>query len=605
MDTLYKSPYGAVETGTVLTFQLTPERGLGVMRPELCYWLDGEDQVQCLPMAWQALQGGQDIFSVHYQAPDVPGLVWYAFRFLGPEGPMYLGPSGLIPGTAGDAFQLTVYQAEPDTASWFGQGITYQIFPDRFRRTAVPETDRKIHADWYDMPQWKPDAQGIVRNDDFFGGSFQGIQEKLPYLKDLGVSTLYLNPIFQAASNHRYDTGDYLRTDPLLGTETAFTQLCQAAADLGIRVVLDGVFSHTGSDSRYFNALGHYDSVGAAQSQDSPYYPWYSFSDYPKTYSAWWGIDTLPQVNELEPSYLEFITGADGVCRRWLRLGAAGWRLDVADELPDEFIRRFKAAARAEKPDALVIGEVWEDASNKVSYGVRRKYILGGMLDSVMNYPFKNAAIAYAQGGAAAAFRDAMEAQRANYPSQVSYNLMNFLGTHDTPRILTVLGADRTPESKDERAAYRLSPAEYDRGVRRLQLASGLMYCYVGAPTIYYGDEAGMEGFEDPFNRRGFPWGREDQRLTAHYRRLGQIRNGSVALREGDIRYMAAEGTVLAFQRQLGRERVLFAANSGEAAQTLQLPAWAGRHRDLMTGEMVQFPKAGLPLAPQSFRILG
>ena len=341
----------------------------------------------------------------------------------------------------------------------------------------------------------------------------------------MGVSVLYFCPIFEAASNHRYDTADYGKIDPMLGTEEEFRALCQSARERGIRVVLDGVFNHTGSRSLYFNQDGWYPTLGASQSQESPYYGWFSFHPWPNSYDSWWGIDTLPAVREDHPGYTNYIIEhEDSIVRRWLRAGASGWRLDVADELPDAFIEKLRTAVEETSPDALLLGEVWEDASSKIAYSRRRKYLLGRELHGVMNYPFRSALLTYLLGGGAEDFRESMEALRENYPRDAFYSAMNFLGTHDTPRILTLLGASCTPESKDDRAAYRLSPEERSKGLALVRLAVLVLLSFPGAPMIYYGDEVAMEGFEDPLNRGGYNWDHGDQALRDWFSRLGCLR---------------------------------------------------------------------------------
>ena len=398
--------------------------------------------------------------------------------------------------------------------------------------------------------------------------------DKLDYLKSLGVETLYFNPIFEAAENHRYGTADYSRVDPMLGENEDFTRLCREAHKLGMRVMLDGVFNHTGFVSRYFNADGFYPEVGAYQSLDSPYHSWFHFTQWSQKYDSWWGIYSLPAVNENDPGYRDFIFGGeDSVVRRWLRAGADGWRLDVADELPDDFVAGIHAAARAEKPDAVVIGEVWEDGSTKIAYGVRRKHILGGHCDGLMNYPLRSAILSFFQGGGGENFIKVMETIRENYPPFAFYSAMNSLDTHDTPRLITLLGAggeyrDRT---KEWRAQYRLSPRQFTRGRALLKAAALLLFCFPGSPTVYYGDEAGMEGFEDPFNRQTYPWGHEDQELLSWYRALGQLRNRRQALRRGSIRYVRGKGPLLAFIRETEEERLLCVFNAGDSEQALTL----------------------------------
>jgi len=570
-DENYKSPFGAVCCGATVSFTVTPG-------PEFCAcalltfgeFADAHGETALLPCP-----GG---FSGVFTAPEKPELVWYSFRFTRPDGScVYLGRNGLGEQTSRQPWQLTVYESRP-TPEWFGRGVTYQIFPDRFCRDAIPDPkgllgQRTVHDNWDDPPRLGPDPLTGRWNSDFFGGSLRGICRKLDYLQSLSVTTLYLNPIFYAASSHRYDTADYRMIDPMLGTEGDLRMLCAEAKKRGIHVMLDGVFNHTGDDSRYFNRGGFFDTPGAYQSKDSPWYDWFCFQHWPDKYDAWWGIDTLPAVNENAPAYRDFIIRAqDSVIRRWLRCGADGWRLDVADELPDDFIEEIRAAMEQEKPDSFLLGEVWEDGSNKIAYSRRRKYLLGRETHGLMNYPLRTAALDYLRGGDAAAFRDAMEEQRENYPPAAFYSGLNILGTHDTPRILTLLGADTIPDSKEARAAYHLSPEARRLAVRRLTLAAMLLYTFPGSPTLYYGDEAGMEGFEDPMNRQGFPWGREDQRLLTLYRTLGRLRKERESLQSGDLTYLTAEGGLLLFCRTAGGERTYTALNTGDTPRDVTLP---------------------------------
>ena len=582
-DAACKSPFGAVACGAEVSFTL---RDGDYYACELLVHREfaGVDEVCPLPPA----EGG---FSGIYTAPQEPDLCWYAFRFTRADGStVCYGRSGWCGQDALVRWQLTVYEDTP-TPAWFGQGVTYQIFPDRFRRTSVPDVGgmvgrRWVHDNWSDQPVFLPDEQGQITNRDFFGGSLAGITEKLDYLKSLSVSTIYLNPIFEADSNHRYNTADYHAIDPMLGSEEDFRTLCREAHARDIRIILDGVFNHTGSNSRYFNAEGFYPEPGAAQSTESPYFSWYSFHPWPTDYDAWWGVHTLPAVNEEQPDYRRFIiSDKDSVVRHWLRDGADGWRLDVADELPDDFITAIRDAIQAEKPNGYLLGEVWEDGSNKIAYSRRRRYLLGRETHGLMNYPFRTALLAWLGGGDAAAFRDDMETIRENYPPAAFYGAMNFLGTHDTPRILTLLGVERTPEDKGQRAAYRLSPTELARGQKKLRLAAMLLYSFPGSPTLYYGDEAGMQGFEDPLNRGTFPWGSEDGSLLAFFRRLGQLRAERISMQCGIIRYLHAQGGGLVVERLHGTERTVTALNAGDTPLELTLP-WDGRLCiDAVTGQ--------------------
>ena len=569
-DARYKTPYGAVAAGTAVQFTLRPPRAAGFSRASLeARFESRNDETLTLSMPWAGMELGQDLFRTQLDVGDYIGLVWYSFRLEGIDGrSQELGP-----------YQLTVYDGREEVPSWFGEGMSYQIFPDRFRRSRIPDPEgmvggRWVHQSWEEPPEYRPDQRGEIRNRDFFGGDFRGVIEKLDYLKELGVDTIYFNPIFEAAENHRYGTADYDRIDPMLGTNEDFSHLCSEAHKRGMRVMLDGVFNHTGYVSRYFNGDGFYPEAGASQSWDSPYRTWFSFIEWPKKYESWWGIYSLPAVNENDPGYRDFIfAGQDSVVRRWLRAGADGWRLDVADELPDDFVHGIHQAAREEKPDAVVIGEVWEDGSTKVAYGVRRKHILGGHCDGLMNYPLRNAILTFFQGGQGEDFVSAMETIRENYPPFAFYSAMNSLGTHDTPRILTLLGAggEYRDQSREWRAGFHLSPKQRRRGKDLLRAASLLPFCFPGSPTVYYGDEAGMEGFEDPFNRRTYPWGHEDRELIDWFRALGALRRDHSALRRGDIRYVAGKGPVLAFVRRDKQEQVLCAFNNSEEPQRLEL----------------------------------
>ena len=566
-----KSPYGAVPSGETVKFCIYPRRSAGVLSAELLLCADGEG-FEAIPMHWSGYAGARDCYTVTCAA-GAPGLYWYLFKMVTTEGENFVcrstGGVGDVLTQPGERFQMTVFDGGYQVASWFGEGITYNIFPDRFRRTGIPaetgyRSERHVHEDWSDTPVYLPDARGEIWNNDFFGGSLRGVIEKLDYLESLHVQTIYFNPMFEAFSNHRYDTGDYKTIDPMMGTEDDFRELCGKAKARGMRVILDGVFSHTGYDSKYFNARGHYDSVGAYQSKESPYYDWYDFSKWPNEYSSWWGIYTLPQVKEVHPKYLDYIIeGEDSVIRHWLDAGASGWRLDVADEVPDEFIAKLNRAARETKPDALVVGEVWEDASNKISYDVRRRYFQGGELDSVMNYPLRDGIMAFLSGSPAEDFAEKMESLRENYPRAVFYNLMNIIGTHDTPRALTALGADPGDwgESREFRAGKRLEGERLAHAKRLLKIAAVIQFTMPGSPTIYYGDEAGQQGYEDPFNRRTYPWGSEDEALLAFYRSLCAVRAGNPALADGSLEFLEAHGGVLLYLREDAGERVLVAVN--------------------------------------------
>ena len=597
-----KKPYGAVPCGTAVSYTVRPLRREGWSRCVLVTQREFSGQTAELELPCTGQDGDRNRFSGIFSAPAEPELVWYWFRLFREDGSsILLDRSGYHGGENVQSWQLTVYE-ESSTPAWFGCGVVYQIFPDRFCRLELPDPagmvgSRTIHENWSDLPDWRPDAQGEVRNCDFFGGSLQGILSKLDDLADFGVTVLYLNPVFESASNHRYNTADYRAIDPMLGTEDDFHHLCQEAKRRGIRVILDGVFNHTGSQSRYFNADGFYSDTGAAQSPASPYYHWYSFHPWPADYDAWWGIRTLPAVREDAPDYRDFIIrGQDSVVRHWLRAGASGWRLDVADELPDDFIGEIRTAMEETAPDSFLLGEVWEDATTKIAYSMRRRYLLGQELHGVMNYPFRTALIAYLLGGDADEFRETLESLRENYPPHAFYSLMNFLSTHDTPRILTVLGADHVPGSKEERAVFRLSPARRQLGLKRLRLAALVLFTFPGAPTVYYGDEAGMEGWEDPFNRAGYPWGQEDSELKSFFSKLAHLRREQPALQTGQLHWRWTAGSLLVFARELDGQLLTTVVNAADTPQTLTLPWFGDTARDLLSSEVLSPADNVLPL---------
>ena len=414
------------------------------------------------------------------------------------------------------------------------------------------------------------------------------------------MTCIYLNPIFESHENHRYNTANYRKVDPLLGTNEDFRELCKAAKTRGISVILDGVFSHTGADSIYFNKFGRYPTPGAYQSEKSPYYSWYHFWGN-KEYESWWGIDTLPNVDENNPSYTKYICGDDGVLDYWLSLGAAGYRLDVADELPDEFLDNLRACVKKFDEEKIVIGEVWEDASNKEAYGVKRRYLLGDQLDSVMNYPFREAIIAYMKGEAATTFRDRIMGILENYPKCTVDVLMNFVSTHDIERAINRFGGQPCDDkSKDWMASNELSPEEYERGKTLLKGAMVLQFFLPGVPSIYYGDEAGLQGWKDPFNRRCYPWGQEDTELIDYTRQLAKIRREHPAFAEGAMEFLVLEDNVVGFARYIpenGSSAVILLNRSGNTAMVSLRDKAFGRYAfstvisGICDGDAVILPK--------------
>ncbi|MGN0634974.1 MAG: glycoside hydrolase family 13 protein [Acutalibacteraceae bacterium] len=574
--TYHKSPFGAAACGSEITFRVILPREVCCRAVWLVVHREDCGEEYC-PAQWECMQGeGEEWWNIRY-TPHESGLYWYHFRYDTDFGSMEIRLCGSGMGRIakdGGEWQLTVYDPAVQTPEFIKGGILYQIFPDRFfasgqKKQNVPP-QRILRSDWGGEPMWNPDSDGRITQYDFFGGDLAGICAKLPYLQSLSVNCIYLNPIFEAASNHRYDTGDYETVDPLLGTQEDLRTLCETAKQYGIHVILDGVFSHTGDDSRYFNKYGHYGELGAYQSKDSPYYTWYTFRRWPDSYDSWWGIDILPEVCEQSPCFCDYITG---VARKWLRVGADGWRLDVADELPDAFLDAFYEAVKAEKPQAYILGEVWEDASNKISYGHRRRYLLGKQMDSVMNYPFADAILRFLQTGSAERFMDTVLTVLENYPPQSIHTMMNHIGTHDTARALTRLAADSAySRSAWKNGSGRLTPAQLEKGLALMRAASVLQFTLPGVPCIYYGDEVGMQGGEDPFNRGCYPWGQENTQLLAHYRKLGEIRRSHPCFAEGDFVPVSCVLGCVAYGRVCGESRVLTVVNRNEHPIAYYLP---------------------------------
>ena len=534
-DSFYRTPFGAVPAGQQLQLRLRLPKGCYTADPLLLIFEADQWQQPAATIGMMAEPGPEgdfDYFVCRFAVPWV-GLFFYCFEYCSEGGRIRVlcaaDAQGRPQPEGQTMWQLTVYDPNMTTPEPLQGGVIYQIFPDRFCRSGQEKdipTGRTLREDWGALPKYLPDPDGEYRPDDFFGGDLQGITEKLPYLAQLGVTALYLNPIFEAHANHRYNTADYLRIDPLLGDETDFANLCTQAEKLGISVILDGVFSHTGSDSVYFNREGRYGPGGAYNDPNSPYFGWYRFKAYPDDYDCWWGFETLPNVSETHPGYLQFICGPGGVVQRWMNLGAKGWRLDVADELPDPFLDRFTAAVKSINPQAAVIGEVWEDASNKSSYGQRRRYLLGGQLDSVMNYPLRRAILDFIRHGSGRQLYETVMTLLEHYPAPVVHGLMNSLSTHDVERAITALawqpleGRDRVWQAQH----HTFSPEAYANGRVMLMAAAVLQYTLPGVPCLYYGDEAGLTGYRDPFNRCCYPWGSEDNGLLGFFKLLGQLR---------------------------------------------------------------------------------
>jgi len=601
---LDKLPFGAVKSGETIRVGLRTVCALKAEKVRLVLHsdADGTETELLLEKVWS--EKGFDRFEGSFRA-GAPGLWWYGFRLETAEGPRLVSKTenGAALTEAEPLFwQLSVYASDYTTPEWIMGGVFYQIFVDRFHKAGnhPARPGSIVRKDWGGVPKYAPDEDGVTRRNDFFGGDLDGVIEKLPYLAELGVTCIYLNPIFDASSNHKYDTGDYMKIDPAFGDEETFQKLCTEAGQRGIRVLLDGVFNHTGDDSIYFNKYGHYDSAGAYQSKDSPYYDWFRFWEWPEKYDAWWGVSSLPHVQKENMAFRNFICGADGVLQKWIALGASGWRLDVVDELSNGMMEAIRTHVKAAKPDALLIGEVWEDASNKVAYGERRHYFEGAELDGAMNYPFRTAILNYAFTGDANALREAVETLVENYPKPALDCLMNSLSTHDTWRILTLLSGNEW-ESEDVRATAKLTPEQLQKVKALNRIATLLQFTLPGVPCVYYGDEAGLEGCEDPFCRRCYPWDHEDAEIMDWYSSLIRLRRENAVFAGGSYHTVKAENGFFAFQRYKSGKSLCVVANMG--SETAELPVLSSTQIVLSFG--CERRPGSLAVAPQGYAVFG
>lgn len=593
----YRTPSGAVPTNTSIQIRVAcySESVLGI---DFIVCDHNNDPVQ-LPMDKEDLG-----YCISWNTGSKPMAYWYYFRIRIESGFLWLIPDesgyyGIIKENISSEFRLTVFKNGFRTPDWLKKAICYQIFPDRFHRENMDTVRNgisyhgsigqkiELHKNFEEAVKYKPSEgeKDYVPND-FYGGTLEGIISQIPYLKSLGVTVLYLNPIFEAASNHRYDTANYENIDPILGNVFDFRLLCSKMEAQGIHVILDGVFSHTGADSIYFNRYGHYATVGAFQSQDSQYYKWYKFIDFPNTYKSWWGFEDLPEIDKYNTSWQKYIIHDENcILRLWIQRGASGWRLDVADEIPDEILSEFRKSVKAENSDAVLIGEVWEDATTKISYGKQRKYALGTSLDSVMNYPLRAEVLQYLHFEInAEQLAWFLQSQRDNYPPEMYCCLMNLMGSHDVERLRTNLGVkeDTNQWPVDKRANFTLSPSELQTATSLEKLAASIQFSIPGMPSIYYGDEIGMEGCRDPFNRGYFRAG-ENPPLE-YYRKLSLLRLRYPSLRDGSASFGFYGNDVLIIHRFANNEYTHVFINRSQEKCYYPLRK---DYKDLLTGTQV------------------
>jgi len=612
------SALGAFAANESLTLTARVPRALGAAGVVLRIAPDGltqKGEERDLPLSFIATEKGIDTYQLHLPLADLDigetgGLFYYEYLFLRGGETLFTSTEDnqtfTLEKESRGKFRLLVTEPAQNTPAWFRGRTMYHIFVDRFAPgKGERRPDAVYHEHWdEEIEQFGAYPGAPVKNNEFFGGTLWGIIEKLDYLQSLGVGVLYLSPIFKAASNHKYDTGDYETVDPQFGGEEALKALLAACKKRDMGVILDGVFNHTGSDSRYFNMEGHYDTVGAYQSRKSPYADWYYFKQFPDSYECWWGVKILPKLKLANPATHHYFVGKGGIIEKYTRMGVAGWRLDVVDEVPEAFLDELCLRV-AEETDGqgLVIGEVWENAADKIAYGKRRRYFRGRQLHSVMNYPVRNGVISFVRERDAAALCRVLREIWGSYPPCVSHSLMNLLSTHDTERILTVLGGapDDGRRANAELREIRLTPAEKKLAVKRLQMAAAIQFTVFGVPSVFYGDEAGLEGYHDPFCRRPFPWGREDNTLLAFYRKLGRIRLENPVLAEGDFAILQEGKHSVVYERKNHKGHLIIAANRGDKLMTVALPALA---KELLSGKKTAKQASVLPDEVKIWRIL-
>lgn len=578
----YKTPTGAAQVDEPITLTLKFTRPSNPSEVFVVLTKDNENPVR-YPMNLVKDEDDEYTYSLTIKV-TTSGLYFYHFEIQNEDMTYRVGSDIDLHALLGKGsdWQLTVTADEYRPTPLDG-GVMYEIMPDRFF-IGGERKKTKLYAhyreDWGGCPEYRADADGKVRNVDFFGGNLKGIAKKLTYLKTLGVTCIYLTPIFEAHSNHKYDPGNYMRVDSDFGTIDDLKDLLKKAARRGISVIVDGVFSHTGDDSIYFNKQGTYDSTGAYQSVKSPYYGWYKFRNWPNDYECRYNIDIMPDTDDTNAAFDEFVTGQEGVIGYWTRMGLAGWRLDVAEQLSDGFIAHCAHAAKRENPDAVMYGEVFMDASNIIVKNARRSFLSDGKLDSVTNYPFKEDILNFVRCGDSNRLNNTVGFVINNYPKRAVDSLMNLLDNHDTARLMTVLGEHDPIHSRDDKATAEV--VNKKETVKLVKMATALQYTLPGIPCVFYGDEVGMEGFEDPFNRRCYPWGSGDKDLLKWYKQLGKIRtNERAVFAHGRYRSIDTENGVMFFKRKEGDETIYVIVNNSGKSYTPSLPD--GEYTDLLT----------------------
>ncbi len=574
------STRGAFPCGTNIEFTVDVPRMLGASAVVLRIAEDGKEEKD-MPLSFVSSTAGLDRYILTLDTRALcprkeNGLFFYEFLFVRGMDTLFTCTHNYVDfwleRSSAGRFLLLIHTSDYDTPKWFEGRVMYHIFVDRFCRGEGEieiRDDAIMNEDWEGgIPQFAAKQGDPLKNNMFFGGNLWGVAEKLDYLKSLGVGVIYLSPIFEAYSNHKYDTADYLTVDSMFGGDAAFENLVKKAKEKDIYIILDGVFNHTGDDSVYFDRYGKYGKTGAYSNPESEYRNWFRFKEYPNKYESWWGIDIMPRLNHTVEDCRKFFTGKDGVAEKYIKMGIGGWRLDVADELSDEFLDEWREAVKqSSKGEGIIIGEVWENAAEKIAYSSRRRYFRGKQLDSVMNYPVRNGILAFVIDKDAHFLSDVLKSIYASYPKCSCDALMNLLGTHDTERILTVLGdghEDTSSLTNTELSVKKLTEADRERAIKMLKLASSIQYTVYGVPSLFYGDEAGIEGYHDPFCRRTYPWGRECEELLEHYRKLGKIREEHGVFADGAFEVTYVGSGVISYTRENDDEKLTIVVNAND-----------------------------------------
>lgn len=591
----FRKPFGAVEVGQKVKLSIKVDKEIVVAVQLILF--DGTKISK--GMKKEYLNSGEFKYSVEIDTSDTLGLLEYYFILIDGYDRLYYGNNDEHLGSIGQIYnynpvpyQVTVYE-KSHLPEWYKEGVVYQILVDRFcngnedNAIIFPKENSFIYGRWEDNPMYIKDNMGRIVRWDFYGGNIKGIINKLDYIKSLGVNIIQLSPVFRSSSCHKYDAGNYEYIDEMFGTNDEFKQLCRVAEGKGIKVILEAVFSYTSSDSKYFNRLGNYDEIGAYNSPNSKYHSWYKFIKYPYQYESWWGINERPNINVMEKSYIDYIIKSENsIVKKWISLGASGWRLNVIDELPDEFIELIRARIQEIDKEAVLLGDIWDDASNKVSYSKRRKYLQGTEVQAVTNYPLRESMINFTKGYITShRFKQKIMSLYENYPRESFYGNINIAGTNDTERILTVL----------------------DENIELLRLLVVIQFTLPGVPLIYYGDEIGLKGGKEPDNRRSYPWGKENKDLIEFYREIAKIRNSENALKKGDISIYETDSDVFAFERNYENEKIVVLINVSKEQRLIKDINLNGCYVNLFNDtEKYKFvgKSSIISVLPQNFKIL-